>query len=130
MERILIGGFKHEVHSFVGGVTTLDDMRHSGYVVVGEAMFGPEVGTGQELNATRDIAAAEGIKLISSVDAFGGVGAPVADDAYAFLRARIVDAARAHVGEIDGVYLALHGAMATTSIEDTEGDILVLQRRL
>ncbi len=124
MKRILIGGFKHEMHSFVSGVTTLDDLRGFGCLAVGDEMFAPEVGIDLELNGARDIAAAAGIELIPTVYTGEGVGPAVADDAYAFLRTRIVDAARAHVGEIDGAYFALHGAMSTTSIEDTEGDIL------
>ena len=124
MERILIGGFKHEVNSFVRGVTTLDDLRAFGCVAEGTAMFGPEVGTGQELNGACDIAVAEGIELIPTVYAGVGIGPPVADEAYAFLSARIVDAARANVDDITGVFLALHGAMATQSIDDAEGDIL------
>lgn len=124
MERILVGGVKHEVHSFVNGVTTLDDLQAFGRVAVGAAIFGPAIGSGQELNGATDVATAEGVELIPTVYAGVGVGAPVADEAYAFLSARIVEVAEAQAGKIDGVYRTLHGAMATQSIEDAEGDIL------
>ena len=62
--RILVGGFKYEVNTFVAGVTTLDDLRAFGGVTDGDAIFGPEVGTGQEINAPVAIAAAEGLELI------------------------------------------------------------------
>ena len=39
MARVLIGGFMHEVHTFVDGVITLDDMRRNGYVATGGEIY-------------------------------------------------------------------------------------------
>ncbi len=122
--RILVGGFKYEVNTFVAGVTTLDDLRAFGGVTDGDAIFGPEVGTGQEINAPVAIAAAEGLELIPTAYTGLGVGPRVADEAYFGVRDRIVAGARANADRLAGVFLSLHGAMATQSVDDPEGDTL------
>lgn len=129
-EQVLIGGFKHEVHTFVEGVITLDDMRHNGFVAVGDAMLEPGTGAGQELHGAREVATREGIGVIPSVDAFGGVGARVSDEAWDFLRTTILAAARQQLGSYQGIYLSLHGAMASETEDDPEGAILADLRAL
>ena len=98
MARVLIGGFMHEVHTFVDGVITLDDMRRNGYVATGDEILSPAIGSGQEIHGARDVAVANGIELVPSRMAFGGVGARVADEAYAYLRAGILDVATRRAG--------------------------------
>lgn len=129
-ERVLVGGCKHELHSFVDGRISLDDMRQNGFVAVGAEMLGAGIGDGQELHGARDVAAREGVTLIPSLDAFGGVGPRVSDDAWSFLRSTILAAARAHLGGFQGVYLALHGAMGTDGEDDPEGALLADLREL
>jgi microcystin degradation protein MlrC len=130
MPRVLIGGFMHEVHTFLEGVLTLDDLRRNGYVATGEEMLSPAIGSGQEIHGARDVALAQGLELVPSRMAFGGVGKRVADEAYEYLRAGILDAAASEDGRLDGVYLSLHGAMASQSLDDPEGDILAALREL
>lgn len=130
MTRVLIGGFMHEAHTFIDGLMTLDDMRRNGYVASGSEILGDTIGSGQEIHGARDVAAANGIELVPSRMAFGGVGARVADDAYAYLRSGILDVARAEAGRLDGVYLSMHGAMATRSEDDPEGDTLAALREI
>lgn len=129
-ERILIGGFKHEVNTFVDGVITLDDMRRNGFVAVGPAMLDAAIGRGQELHGARDLAAREGVEVIPSIDVFGGVGSRVADEAWAFVRDTMLASARQQLGSYAGIYLALHGAMASETEDDPEGAILAELRAL
>ena len=56
MPRVLIGGFMHEVHTFVDGVLTLDDLRRNGFVASGDEILSPEIGSGQEIHGARDVA--------------------------------------------------------------------------
>ncbi len=130
MERVLIGGFMHEVHTFVGGVLTLEDMRRNGFVAVGDEMLSGGIGARQEVHGAMEVAAREGIELVPSVHAFGGVGGRVADEAFAFLSTAIFDTARTNLGRLDGVYLVLHGAMASVSEDDPEGLVLQALREL
>ena len=130
IDRVLVGGFMHEVHTFMPGAVTLDDMRRAGFVAVGDEMLGPSIGARQELHGAMAVADREGISLVPSVHAFGGVGPRVADEAYSFLRGQLVDIARANKGRIGGVYLVLHGASATQSLDDPEGDALAALREI
>lgn len=129
-ERVLVGGFKHEVNTFVDGVITVDDMRRNGFVAVGPSMLEAAIGDGQELHGARDVAAREGVEVIPSLDVFAGVGPRVADDAWAFVRETLLASARRHLGAYSGVYLALHGAMAAETEDDPEGAILADLRAL
>jgi microcystin degradation protein MlrC len=122
--RVLIGGFMHEVHTFASGVLTLDDMRRNGFVANGGALLDGSIGSGQEIHGAIEVARAEGIELVAASHAFGGVGPRVADVAFEVLRRGILDVARANVGRLDGVYLVLHGAMATETEDDPEGVVL------
>lgn len=130
MPRVLIGGFMHEVHTFVDGVLTLDDIRRNGFVATGDEILSPAIGSGQEVHGARDIAVANGIELIPSRMAFGGVGPRIADAAYAYLREGILEVARREAGNLDGVYLSLHGASATESEDDPEGELLATMRAI
>ncbi len=121
---VLVGGFLHELHSFVPGISTAEVLALGGASADGEAMFGPELGVGLELDAVADVAREVGLTLIPTTYLWGGVGPVVADEVYHELRDKILAGARDNVGRIDGVMLVLHGAMATVSIDDTEGDII------
>lgn len=129
MTRALIGGFMHEVHTFVEGALSLDDVRRNGYVATGEEMFSA-AGSGQEIHGARDVAEANGVELVPSRMAFGGVGPRIADAAFAYLRDGILEVARAEAGRLDGVYLSLHGASATESEDDPEGALLAAVREI
>ena len=130
MPRVLIGGFMHEVHTFVDGALTLDDLRRNGYVASGDEILSPAIGSGQEIHGARDVAVAEGLELVPSRMAFGGVGPRIADEAFAYLRDGILEVARREAGRLDGVYLSLHGASATESDDDPEGTLLEAVRSI
>ncbi len=130
MARVLIGGFMHEVHTFVDGVLTLDDLRRNGFIASGDEILSPEIGSGQEIHGARDVALAAGVELVPSRMAFGGVGPRIADAAFAHLRDGILDVARREAGRLDGVYLNLHGASATETEDDPEGALLDAVRRI
>jgi len=127
MRRVLLAGLKHEVNTFVPGVTTLEDFRRH-YLLEGAAVFGPGRGSGQEIDGIAEVAKAEGIELVPAVAAYGGASRPVQDAAYAFIRDRVLAKAREERGRIDGVILALHGAMATETSEDPEGELIAAVR--
>jgi microcystin degradation protein MlrC len=127
MARVLLAGLKHEVNTFVPGVTTLEDFRRR-YLLEGAAVFGPARGSGQEIDGVVQVAEAEGIELVPAVAAYGGASRPVQDTAFAYLRERLLAAVREERRRIDGVVLALHGAMATATSEDPEGELIAAVR--
>ena len=129
MKRVLLVGLKHEVNTFVPGVTTLEDFRRR-YLLEGPAVFGPARGSGQEIDGIVEVARADGIELVPAVAAYGGASRPVQDAAYFHIRDRALARAREERGRIGGVILALHGAMATESSEDPEGELLAAIREV
>lgn len=127
MKRVLLAGLKHEVNTFVPGLATLEDFRRR-HLLEGRAIFGPERGTGQEIDGIIQVAKEEGIELVPTVDASAGASRPVADAAYEYIRDRVLAGAQAERGKLDGVILSLHGAMATERLEDPEGDLITVVR--
>ncbi len=71
-----------------------------------------------------DIGRPAGWKVIHAISAAAQPSGPVTRDAFDRIAGVIVDAAKAHAGQIDGVLLGLHGAMVTEFCEDGEGELL------
>ncbi len=94
--RVLVGGFLHELHSFVPGISTEDVLLKGGATADGDAIFGPELGIGLELDAVADVAREAGLALIPTTYLWGGVGPVVADEVYETVRDKILAGARDH----------------------------------
>lgn len=71
-----------------------------------------------------DIGRPAGWKVIHAISAAAQPSGPVTRDAFDRIAGVIVETAKAHVGQIDGVLLGLHGAMVTEFCEDGEGELL------
>ena len=127
MTRVLLAGLKHEVNTFVPGCATLDEFRKR-TLLEGQAVFGPARGSGQEIDGVLEVAREAGIEMIPTIAAYAGTSLPVADEAFAYLRDRVLAGAREHRDRIDGVILCLHGAMATQGLEDPEGEMAAAVR--
>jgi microcystin degradation protein MlrC len=68
-----------------------------------------------------------GIEVVRGVVAVGYPSAVASDDVYLDLRDEIIASVRA-AGAVDAVFLAIHGAAATTTIDDVEGDLAAAVR--
>ncbi|MEX1021064.1 MAG: M81 family metallopeptidase [Litorilinea sp.] len=124
--RIVVGGIVHETHSFAEDVTGLDGFAQQS-LWTGAALV-------QELGATRAaiggmIAGAQAAQW-EVVPTLYGAAMPsgtVADSAYTQMLDSLIAelaAAIAADGAVDGVLLALHGAMVTETILDPESHVL------
>lgn len=71
-----------------------------------------------------DVARPQGWRIIHAISAVAQPSGCVTRDAFDRIAGVIVDAAKAHAGEIEGVLLGLHGAMVTDFCEDGEGELL------
>ncbi len=127
MTRIAIAGFQHETNTFAPG--------RAGMAEFEMADSWPALLTGAEVvEGTRGMnlpiagfaaAAGEvpGITLVPILWCAAEPSGPVTDDAFDVIAGRIVDGVR-KAGAVDAVYLDLHGAMVTESLEDGEGELL------
>lgn len=123
--RIAVGGFMHETNTFIEAPTTWEDFAEAGPwpgATEGEAVLSAFRGLNLAIAHFTDGAERAGHRTIPLAWAGAMPGGRVTDDAFARMAARIVEGlGREHP---DAVFLELHGAMATASHDDGEGELL------
>lgn len=119
--RILLGALFHETHSFVDEVTGLADFT----IRQGDELL-QRRGDGSTVDGFLEIAAAEGWEVVPTID-YTALPAGTVDHAvFARFLAEFGAGLKAALasGGLDGIWLALHGAMVTTECPDPEGALL------
>lgn len=118
--RVLIAGLFHETHTFLEGLTPLADWE----IRRGNELLEAE-GDGSPLGGVLKVAREEGWQVLPTIDMRTAPSALATDDVVETFweaLARGVETARPQ--GLDGIYLVLHGAMASQSYPDVEGEIL------
>lgn len=121
-KRIAIGGIVHETHCFTDTPTTLADFQAQG-LYEGAALIRAMKGTRAGIGGMIEGIEAEGWELIPTLYGTAMPGGIVAEDAYQSMLGSLLDQLAAAM-PLDGVLLALHGAMVTEEQLDAESDIL------
>lgn len=126
MARIAVGGFQHETNTFSPMLATLGDFEAAD-------AWPPRVSGGELLDAVAGVnlpiaGAVEelreaGHEVLPLSWCSAGPSGPVTDQAFETISRLLLDGLAA-AGRVDGLYLDLHGAMVTESIEDAEGEFL------
>jgi microcystin degradation protein MlrC len=124
--KIGVAGLGHETITFWPGTTGLEEFER-------EALHGWKIiearrGTNTAIGGFIDVCENEGIELHPVCQAFGGATATVADEAFNFYLREIVEGFRG--AKLDGVLLALHGAMVTESLLNPETHLVKAVRRV
>jgi microcystin degradation protein MlrC len=127
MDRVLIGEFAHESNTFAADPTTREDFRDR-REYFGDAAIEELRGTNSAIGGAVAVAEDEDYALHPTLAASASPGGVVAADAYDFYAGRIADAARERADALDGVFLALHGAMVPEGMDDGEGPLLAAVR--
>jgi microcystin degradation protein MlrC len=123
--RIAIGGFMHETNTFVATPTTWDDYVRAGpWPTVTE---GPAILTtfrGINLAIAHFIQAAEADGHTFAPLAWGNAqpGGRVEDATFERMASKLIEGLRRE--QPDAVFLELHGAMVTQTLDDGEGELL------
>jgi len=121
-KRVLVGGIWHETNSFSPVKTDLDAFRRYLYLE-GEQVITGSRGTNTEIGGMIAAAPEAGLELIPSIyigaAPSGMVGREVIDLLLARLKADIESA-----GKLDGVLLALHGAMVAEGIDQADAHVV------
>jgi microcystin degradation protein MlrC len=126
--HVLLASIKHESHTFNRFPTSFELIRRQGWRE-GEAIIPAFRGTGLEMAGFLDIAEQEGWRIRTPLAMSATSGGRVAADAFAAVLATLAADIRA-AGRLDGVLLALHGAMAAEGEDDADGAILAHVRSL
>ena len=119
-KRILVARLVHKTNTFVSGRTSLEDfeIRRGREMIRYEGEVDPFAGA-------LEVAQHKGWEVLLALDFSAPPGATVADAVvdlfWAEFRA-VID--KEGTSGIDGVFLMLHGAMVSESLEDVEGEIL------
>jgi len=120
MFRIAIGGFSHETHTFLEKRTTVDDFadRH--------VQYGPEIiernrTVSNYIRGFIEVIEETGGELVGTVNAAANVHGYVTRNAFEKFTTEMTDALREAEG-VDGVLLALHGAMAAEDYDRAEAE--------
>jgi len=124
--RILFAGLFHETHTFLDAVTRWEDFQ----VIFDEAILA-KLGDSSPTDGFLEEAARHGWDVIPTVDARATPSGTVEDAMFErYWREFLVRARPALAAGVDGIYLVLHGAMATQTIRDPEGELLARIRAL
>lgn len=119
--RIALAGIYQESHSFSPALAALEQFR-SGYLLEGTQIAEVLAGLNHEVGGA--LAAAEGHEIVPLLYASAGSsGKPIARDTYAYLSESILGKLEASL-PVDGVFLAMHGAMLAEQCGDATGDLL------
>jgi microcystin degradation protein MlrC len=127
MSRIAIAGFQHETNTFAPLKAAFANfVQGEGWpgLTRGDAMLATFPPMNLPVGGFIKRAGGLGHVLRPIVWAAAVPSAHVTEDAYERIVAMIVDGVAALAGEIDAVYLDLHGAMVSEHLEDGEGELL------
>ncbi|QDY70910.1 M81 family metallopeptidase [Qingshengfaniella alkalisoli] len=106
MKRIVFGGIHTECSTYNPLLQTEDDFA---------------IRSGAGMAAEMELNVPEGIEMVPLFHARSVPGGPVNAQTYAAFKARFLDELNATL-PVDGVYLAMHGAMHVDGMHDAEGD--------
>jgi microcystin degradation protein MlrC len=131
MARIAVGGLHHETNSFAPVPADWEAFdRADGWPARqrGPSLFDGVAGINLPISGFIDAARAAGHELVPLVWANACPSGPVTDDAFERLCGQMLEDLAA-AGPLDGIFLDLHGAMITASLDDGEGELLARIRR-
>jgi microcystin degradation protein MlrC len=125
-ERILLAGLYHETHTFLGDITRADAVRGRR----GEELLARR-GDASTVDGFLTVAARESWRVVPLLE-IGAMPSGTLDHAvFEAFWTEFERGARAAMDRgLDGVWLALHGAMVTTGSLDPEGELLARIRAL
>lgn len=128
MPRIALGGIIHETHSLAGAPTTLADFQTQS-LHYGNEVLRAMAGTRSAIGGMIEGGEARGWTLLPTAYGAAMPGGLVAEDAYQTILREMLQRLNEAM-PVDGVLLALHGAMVTTGQLDPESNILAEVRRV
>jgi microcystin degradation protein MlrC len=131
MARIAIGGFQHETNTFAPVKASFRDFEMAdGWpgLTRGEAMLTAFEGINLPIAGFIAEARRQGHDLLPTLWCSASPSAEVEVDAYEKIVGELLERIKS-LGNVDGIYLDLHGAMVTEHQEDGEGELLERLRR-
>jgi microcystin degradation protein MlrC len=124
--KILLAALAHESQCFIPEITGADRFR----ILRGDEILGC-AGDGSTIDGFLEVARRQGWTVIPTIGASAMSSGRVADAVFEAYWRELEAVARPAIAEgIDAIYLVLHGAMVTETIEDPEGELIARLRAL
>jgi microcystin degradation protein MlrC len=120
--RIAVGGILHESNTFSQDRTDLNDFA-SGMIRRGNEIEAEFAHSAHEVGGFIEGAQKFGLDLVPTIVASATPAGPVTGQALDALTAELIERIR-QAGRLDGLLLALHGAMVTESHPDGDAEVL------
>jgi len=126
--RVAVAGLSREGNSFASGDRSIEDFKRHTF------LFGPEILSVRDRNdsiaGALQVAEERDIEAVPTFLAGSGSGPAVTAAAHAELKGLVLEGLSTVIGDVDGVYLRLHGAMTAEGCDDVEGDLLTAVREM
>lgn len=132
MARIAVGGFQHETNTFSRSKTGLEDFLQADAwppLLMGREMIRAVAGMNLPVSGFIEEINRMGHEVFPLTWCAATPSGPVTREAFEEIWGRIAGGLDS-VGDLDGIYLDLHGAMVTEHLDDGEGEILGRTRKL
>jgi microcystin degradation protein MlrC len=126
--RFAIGAIIQESNSFVPARCTLDMFR-ADYLLYGDEVIQGLRGTRTEVAGILNACEEVGVTPVPLLAAHSCSYGPLTDECYGHLKAEMFKRLAAAL-PVDGIVVAMHGAMLVEGEEDPEGDLIATMRRI
>jgi microcystin degradation protein MlrC len=121
--RIGIAFFYHESHSFSPMKTEIEQFRNEGYFI-GDEIYDAYMGTKTEVGGFLDVLKQEkDVEIVPLLCAAAVPSGVVSTEAYSIIENQMLESIQ-QAGRLDGLLLALHGAMVVEDLFDPEEHLL------
>ena len=117
--RVVFGSMSHETNTFSTVKTTLEDFRP----MYGQTIVDTLKGTKSGIGGYIDVLEREGVEYIPTISAGATPAGELRNKDYWYIVNYIKDGIK-EAGKVDGVLLALHGAMVAEGVPEAEGTLL------
>ncbi|NDV00249.1 M81 family metallopeptidase [Pseudoroseicyclus tamaricis] len=122
-KRVLFAGLFHETHTFLAQKSDLSLFRrslfHEGHEILEKTR-----GNASPADGFLSVADDQGWEVLPSIQMGAGPGGMVTEEVIETFEARFYADLERLAGEIDGIFLVLHGAMVSEERDDVEATIL------
>lgn len=127
--QVLLAEFSHETNTFSTVPTDRADFQNR-REYFGETVLDRLDGSNTAIGGAVDVARAEAVDVEPVMAAAASPSGPVTTETYEFYTETITDAVRDHGQDLDGLLLALHGAMVPEGMDDGEGPLVAAIREI
>lgn len=125
-KKILLAGIYHETHTFLDGLTKLEDCT----IQRGDELYKSK-GENSPMGGFMEVAAKNKWIVIPTIDLRAMPGPMIDDKVIDFYWRQFKKIAEPELSKgVDGIFLVLHGAMVSRTIDDVEGVIIEKIRKL